>query len=504
MNLLPSKTIPLSFYNYNNIKFTVAWLILIVLSLITLTFSIFIPWYILVPGLLYALTLITVLLKFEWGVYLLIFLVPIYSGNVGFKISPLTEKLILFLTFVDRISIATPIIIFSFLGFILSLWSKINKGHSKNPLSLPILLFLLYAFITLSYVPSIEHSGVQLFILTTNIILFFLFVKVISDETIHRKAMWYCLISGVFHALLLISFYFIGKFKHFSFEYPITQNISFIYDFSGGFQAPMDLLPKRGETFTFHNELALIFNVFLAIALGLFLTEKNLFRKRIIIFSIPVLIATNSLIMSRGGTVSLILLIFFLSFSIKKLRRNFIIVITTLLILTALIGQIETMLLNHAIGETESQGIVFQQRMAGGATKGLSFSRLWLWQAALEKLVSENKTFFGLGIGGMQYYLNAPYSHNLYLSFLIDFGLIGLGLLFWIIIVLLNKFLRLLKYQISSIQIMCIAFMGALLCIGTHGLIDFEYNRPFIWFTFGLAISTLNLAKKELSKSQQD
>jgi hypothetical protein len=50
---------------------------------------------------------------------------------------------------------------------------------------------------------------------------------------------------------------------------------------------------------------------------------------------------------------------------------------------------------------------------------------------------------------------------------------------------------------------MCVIFLGGLIAMGVHGLVDFEYNTPLIWLYLGMAVATLNLTTYELLKIKQ-
>lgn len=95
------------------------------------------------------------------------------------------------------------------------------------------------------------------------------------------------------------------------------------------------------------------------------------------------------------------------------------------------------------------------------------------------------------------------HGHSIYFSTVFDFGILGLLVLITTVIILARLFLTSIWFQLSYLQIMGVALLGGLINIGTHGLVDFEYNNPLIWIYLGLTFCTINLIRWEGSKNAQ-
>jgi O-antigen ligase len=468
------------------------------LALFSWLVALSIPWYVFMLGFSYLILMAFVFIRFEYGAYLLLFLVPFSGNNIGFAITSRAEHLGDFY-FVDRIPLSVPIILCSSLGLLFARWSDLKGPSVRNPLFFPSAILLGYGLITLSYVPSFDHSAIQFCILTTNILLFSLLFTVASDRTKHKRIMWCFISSGLLQALLVISSYFIARSGLLHHAYKLTGFLSFVYEFNVGYQAFSAPFARRGEAFANCNETALMMNVFLSVAVALFLTEEKRRQKVFIGIVMVILLIAHTLTMSRTGTIALLIMTFFLLGALKKLRRHFIIIGTAFIILVASIGMMENRLLMNALEQGDKgQSVLFQERMVSQSTKGITTSRLLMWKSGLYQVMSKGMMLSGLGVGGTQIYLAEPHTHNLYLSFLFDLGLAGAGVMLWIIIVLLRKNLGLIRFQDSYAQIMNAALIGALIALGGHGFVDFEYNRPFVWVIFALVLSTAHLAHKEL------
>jgi O-antigen ligase len=133
-------------------------------------------------------------------------------------------------------------------------------------------------------------------------------------------------------------------------------------------------------------------------------------------------------------------------------------------------------------------------------TQEMSLStRFTMWSHGMEQLGRHN-FIYGLGLGGFKFYLKPlPHAHNLYLSVLFDFGLIGLALYLWFLTVLIKRSITFIRKSGEEMQGILITFAGGLAAILLHGNVDFEYNTPVIWLYLGIMIAGLRIAQREMT-----
>ena len=105
-----------------------------------------------------------------------------------------------------------------------------------------------------------------------------------------------------------------------------------------------------------------------------------------------------------------------------------------------------------------------------------SIGRRMGWWAKGLSLLAEKSSFMGLGPGGFKHYmdqLGIPHAHNIHLSFLFDFGVIGFAALVAFIIYMTVKFYKVLSAgKRSYAHTMLWGSAAGLLAMGVHGVLD--------------------------------
>lgn len=483
------------------------WLFIIVSLLIVGSLCAFTPGYILLPLLAYLMVLASLVVKFELGVFIMVFVVlfdPKYTLGICIKSD---WNYIINDGYVNNLAIYQPIIIVSFLGFLLVKASKIKEDSINNPLSFQLWTLLAYLLITLSWSYNIGNSLFQLLTLSTNLMIYILIINTIKNDKIHKRIIWCLLSAAVFYSLIVILLYFLPD-KKIILDYEITKDILINTNLLGGVLQP-DGFIRRGNSLTTPHQTALFMNMVFPLALGLFLMEKSKFKKTLLLFILVLVAAINLVTMTKAALGSLLLMGTFLLAALQRLKKHFIILFFVFIIGVFMILFVESKILKAVASKDLSVSSVrvftelSQVSNTGGSlsssTPHFMIQRSKLWKKGFKKLM---RTYLaGVGVGNFKYYTRAPHAHSIYFSFLFDFGLIGLGVLLSIIIILCKRFLYMLKFQDTYLQIMCVAFFGGLIAMGIHGLVDFEYNTPVIWLYLGMAVATLNLARQELKST---
>jgi O-antigen ligase len=472
------------------------WMCFVLFILAMGGLCVLITWKAFLILLMVVVILAAVFLKYERCLYVLIILVPIASEAVGFEIKSI-YNFILGLRPINLVSLAYPFIILFYLGFLIRKWAKVKEDFIKNPLRWIIRMFFLYASLTLIWSPNISHSLFQLFLLGTNLMLFDILIHAVINEKTHKKVMWVWIAWGGLQGLIAIILYFLPP-KLLMFEREIIEGVNLsIFIPAGGYQEHRFI--RRGAVFTTPLETALIMNMVFSVASGLFLTEVGKMKRGLLVAIMVLVITVVLLTMSRQGLLSLIIMGFSLLLFFERLRRRFFVVFSIFLIVIVLLFQIQHGLLNVLFKHTylPPRLIVESIETEGGAVKikESSKARLMLWKKGFDKL--QETILMGAGIGNFKYYFKAPHAHNIYFSFLFDFGLMGLGIILFIFIILLQNFLKIFRYPSSYLQILAISFFGGMIAVGTHGMVDFEYNRPILWLYLGMTFATFNLVKRE-------
>lgn len=476
------------------------WVLAVLISFSMLAAASVEPWHIVLLWILAAGALLIVFLKFEWGVYALVFLVPVSSIALCFRIDPVHGSMIDFIGKHLGIFVYTPVVFASFFGFLLAKWSGVKKIEAENPLKAPTIVFLFYACIAMSFGVPLSISGVHLLYLILSIMIYTMFIHTATDESSHRKLMWLLFFAGVFHASAEIMSYFVGgKHAEYKLQYYIVDSLSFVLRLETGYQYSEAVLPRRAGFLFPPSEIAAFMNIVITIAVALFLTEKEKARKIAILSTIPLFISVNLLAMSMGATVTLVLTVLFLTLGMKVLRKHFVMIMMVLVVMVAFIMQFQSRTLNGLINKQSSIRIVSQGKLEKGDTGWKT--RQKMWEGSFLKMGSKPTRLLGLGMGSVPYYIRMPHAHSIYMSAVIDFGLAGLGVLLWVIVILIKRFKVMPPVQDSYVMVMRTAHIVMIVAFSAHGVMDFDYSKPLLWLVLAMAIAVTNLAGRELPQT---
>lgn len=485
----------MNFFQLSIMKDSTKLIIVLIFLIVTLgIFSTFISLpYTLVFILLVTLFII-VCAKPQWGLYILIFTVPPNIGYFQFDNKLASPHL---LETACSIPLDWGLLLVIIFAWLVRKASRpdYNKGpnHPSEIIYTDLLVILvLWNALTLFWTPNVFVGFIQYIKLLTNICIFYLFYHGINSRNSLRQITWAWLILG----LILFIFSFISIYGQ---ELAVNINqdrfITFWkYRFDLSELMVLDISWRghltRGTALMSFNSLPFLLNLIIAFGIGLILsTKKEETRKRFLLKTILlVLTCAHMTSLSKGGIIGLFAMMFFFLVTNSRLRRNFIknslLVVSSISILFVLV-RIMSLLQSYS-------------RIAGSTEAFSAPTRLAWWSEILGLLFQ--KTFgLGLGIGASMFYLDpVPYIHSIYFSILSDMGWIGFLLFMIFIFVVVKEIRPIIKHQETFLQNMLLAFSGAMVAIGVHGLVDFHYNYTVIWMFMGFGLAILRMAKQEL------
>jgi O-antigen ligase len=130
--------------------------------------------------------------------------------------------------------------------------------------------------------------------------------------------------------------------------------------------------------------------------------------------------------------------------------------------------------------------------------------RLFVWGALFEVILAHPLLGVGFGaIPGALAEATTPYDvqapHNLYLHMMAELGLVGLGVLLWIMVRLSKVIANSLRtISDKTFRILIIAFAAAILTKAVGGLTwGYLIQDRSLWLCLGLGLATINLANAE-------
>jgi len=255
-------------------------------------------------------------------------------------------------------------------------------------------------------------------------------------------------------------------------------------------------------SFYWHNQMAGFIVVLLPLLLSLFLASRNLYFKLILLLVIFVSLLAIVFTYSRGGWISLLAaLILFSVISFKKIKSH----IKPLFIMFGIFMFVTFIVLKPANVGKKTQSIITELSIQTRSVSGNL--RTTVWQNTF-KMIKDNP-IFGVGHGafGVAYnrYQNVPwlyakYTHNHYLEYAAELGIVGF-LLFAAII--LNAIFRVfVERKILSDYTrypLLAGVIAALFGSAFHAFVDIDWSRISLYSIFWILLAVLfaNLTKKE-------
>ncbi|MBF0319613.1 MAG: O-antigen ligase family protein [Nitrospirae bacterium] len=442
-------------------------------------------------------------IKPAWGVYFLIFLVPIsrdsiyfaFTGAWNFQIND---------AYTNLIPVFTPVFIFTCIGFLLHKGASLRMSTARNPANVLFLSMAVYAAFTLFWSDNLPHGLFQYCYLVSNIVLLGIVVSSAANEQTHRKIMWCLLLSCLLQAVLSYVFRFMETSI---FEREFIGDVIVGVRNYGGLILSADGSPVQAHGLQEAHETSMLMNIFMGVAAGLFLTEKSRGKRVFLAFcfiaGLSVLIGTES----RAGAAAFIAMgLFFLFFyqkTSKALVRSAVIFLAFALVFyvveqkafSALAGKEETVMRLLMLGQKAiDTGDVIDPGLS--VKEGSGPGRRTIWGTGLSGL--SGMWPVGLGIGNYKYHYKIPHAHSVPLSLFFDFGLIGLLLFASILYAIAKYYLNIVKLQHTYLQIMSLCLMSTLVAVVVQGCFDFDYTYPIIWLFGSILFSTLLLTNKPL------
>lgn len=488
---------------YNNYPAAALAISLIILAEILLGLgSIVLPAYIPLTGVLILVLFIVACVRLHWGLYLLIFTVPLSFAHFVFynKYAPhgMLETNSSF-----HFSIIF-LIIFLLAWLVRTCSGRIDKksyiipGKGFVPGPIPIFLVLLICWNALSlfWTPNLVIGFIHYVKLLANIGIFCLFYYCIDSSDTLKRVAWTSLFFGVFLSIICFyTFYGIDFSSEFTqefragktsamllnFRYTIYENIRFFAEWS--------VHRSRGTAFMHPAQLGSTMNFLIAIGTGLLLsTKKEEYKKRsVLILILILLVSCQFTTLSRAATASLFGMVFIFLVFIRKLREKF--------IRNSLIIVFGFLMLFLIVQNEQIFGIAVKRLSSSGQETSLTMRLEW-WTGVLNLFSKSLVT--GLGIGASYFYLYpTPHIHNIYLSILCDMGFFGFLLFGLFIVMICKEALLVIKSQKTFLQYMMLASCGAMLALAAQGLLDFHYNDSRIWMIMGICMAAFKLARQE-------
>lgn len=377
------------------------------------------------------------------------------------------------------------------------LWSwVIATIFLSTIIQVPKIIFLLMAYIPLSYGMMIGLLNIQkIFRLIPQLSFFFFFYIIyfffyeLDDFTIDGLLYFLSKIGGLlFVSILVIKHknYFLGLFwKHLYYVISVSVFFGFIF-------ANYDIEGRFSGIFDNPNTLASISAIGLIASIQAYNTK--LIKTRVIFISFNILLIVSMFLsQSRGSMIALILIGLYYS---RDILKNVYILSAVLILFLVLIGS-SNLLKNSNIA-------IFDRFMDQVETQDISGTRVTQWEDAIFRI--DEGPWFGWGMGNFKNQKNkhlmrgeiAMGAHNSYL-FLLELYGYYFGILFILALVFYSLYVLVLLWVNKSIQLLLILLYYILFhsifesfLIGTNFIIGNMYWLTLILLLYSIKFSLIS------------
>ncbi len=401
------------------------------------------------------------LLSLKWGLYITVFVMP-------------------FINITNTLGLSLAVGVAFIIHF---LWQR-KFYLPKNPLKVPLSLFILVIFIAAITSVTPQESIKQLLFYLTAFIISGVIIFSIKDQIQLNELIYILTLSVLIVSLYGIYQYFIGAEAG-----------------SGWVDAKLnpDLKTRVYSTLENPNILAEYLVLFLPLSVAGLWNEKNKFRQLLYIISIGLGALCLIFTFSRGGWVGFALALGLFIF----IREPKLLIPLMIIALISLFFVPDVILARlSSIGSFEDTSNAY---------------RLSVWQASLGMIGHYGLTGVGLGYAASLYTypafmlagIKAAHAHNIFLQLTIELGIVGILVFLWLIIKLYRLSSNvILKGKNLQAKTIAISVMGAFTGHLFHGLVEYVWFHPKILLTFwvmvGILIAAYNLKDQSLPYSKMN
>jgi O-antigen ligase/Tfp pilus assembly protein PilF len=404
-------------------------------------------------------------------------------------------------------AIIENIALLSLMFWILKIISREEIKFASAPLNFPVLSFILMGILSLIWTNSFFVSLTELPLFLSGPLLYLVLINNLNNK---RQVNY--ILNTLIAVAGLFGIYGILQYNGIDFS---------LWKYNVGRQQVFGLFGNV-------NYFAEYLIIPLPIAVSLFFTSPNKLKKGLLLIGILAMSATLILTFTRGSNLgfgaSLIFMFFLFIYSKGNnfIRRNkkILIIILLVVITTAIF----LFIVPNPLNKEGTVIFKIKNRISLSRLKTeVAFNRrLIIWK--FTALMIKDHPLLGSGIGTFKYnslryqakYFEsiknrslvgfADKTHNEYLQFWAELGIIGLAIFIWLMISYFNyglKYLR--KIKDSPKQGIIIGLMGSVVAVLIDGMFGFPLHLPATVILFWLVLAlTIIIGKSDLNKTNID
>lgn len=392
----------------------------------------------------------------EWGIYLIILLLPTYQIRFQVMSVPLTllEMMILIAAGVEFY------FLFRTKKLTATFYQQILQPARRT---IPIIFFLLAALVSVSVSPvTAKAAGIFKAYFFEAILFYFLVLLVINNEKkLYR--LWQSL------AILIC---YLSVFA--LYQFVTLANLPFSW-------WGVNIASRRVTSLLNHpNALALLIGPIVAMLSMLLFTSRRFARNKLLLAAVILGLIALYLTFSRAAWLALVVTLILFGL-LTKIRKKILIGVAAAVLLVLIIPYSRGKILDLARGNDPTQ-----------------LNRYVLWDAT--KDILKKHPVYGVGLSGFhEAYKNYPlgpdrviqnYPHSFFLNFWVEIGIVGLAALLGLLYFFQKKIRRLMN---STWRPIALAAAAGMSMIVLHGMVDVSYFKNDLSVLFWLIYALPNL-----------
>lgn len=358
------------------------------------------------------------------------------------------------------------------------------KGRPDN-LSLLLFTFIVFCILSVLWSPEIIVGLNVSAKLIVNYLMYLFIVVLIKNEREIITMIRALVLTAVIIAISMLISIFPIDFLNIKKTYFLTNELSL--------SLRLETYQLRAAGFVAAQTAAQFLGFGVLFSMGL-LSQSKVKKEKIVLFLIIIfLILIAFYTKARGAILSTITAMLFLVFAIKYYRaylfRNLCIFTLCLTFLFGVFYTTHSYLHDYIRPFLPTASYIGEHSLK---------DRLDYWEAAYKAFTNNDAELIGLGAGGALKYIKALHVHNLPLSILIDFGLIGFILFFILIFIsIIRLFLTIRNLKEGLAKAMLLSVSGCIIALGLASLVDINYTFTLIWLLMGTGVVIYRYAASE-------
>lgn len=410
----------------------------------------------------------------HWAVCLLIIAIPF--SNIQFLYilgHSITQQIIL-----RPINFVVFFVLCSY--FVEKSSSKIPKAKDCFPIfHLPVVVLCIWGIISESWAPATIFGIDMSITLLTNMTIYFLISSCMNSTEAIRKIMLCWISMAVFVAIFMLVSIIPGN------NYMEMVDLGNQFSIASFFRMGR----MRAEGIAEEKTAAIFISVAVLFAAGLVPCTQKRIHKGLLFLTIAFLTFAFFFSQSKAPLIGLITGILFFTPFLINLRKNLIRYLSYISVSFIIIFGSFYKIIGYLLQYTSAKGNISSRFVSSFAASEATNFRFEYWSTVFKQLIHNKAYLNGLGIGGCTYYLYppVPHPHNIYVSVICDFGVVGFVVLVAIALFFFGDvFYTVKKLPVGLTRTLLLCIYAGLIVVAVTSLSDFTYSFTITWVLLGL------------------